>query len=88
MSTETPAPIDPDLLRKAQRRVALRMGFFSHALVHVAVNAGQFALNIFQGGPLLSLKPLRRCLRTRQGSTKWATDKRHKKQDILRRYEQ
>ena len=33
MPTETQAPIDPELIRKAQRRVSLRMGFFSHALV-------------------------------------------------------
>ena len=58
MPTETQVPIDPELIRKAQRRVSLRMGFFSHALVYVAVNAGLFALNVFQGGPLWSFWPM------------------------------
>lgn len=58
MSTETPAPIDPDLLRRAKKRVAMRMGFFTHALVYAAVNASLFALNVFQGGPLWSFWPL------------------------------
>ena len=58
MPTETPAPIDPELIRKAQRRVSLRMGFFSHALIYVVVNAGLFALNVFQGGLLWSFWPM------------------------------
>ena len=58
MSAETNTPIDPDLLRRAQKRVALRMGFFSHALVYVVVNAGLLALNVFQGGSLWSLWPM------------------------------
>ena len=57
MPPESHTPIDPELLRKAQRRVALRMGFFSHALIYAAVNAGLFALNIFRGGPLWSFWP-------------------------------
>ena len=58
MSTEPPAPIDPELLRRAQRRVSLRMGFFSHALVYVVVNAGLVALNIFHGKYLWSFWPM------------------------------
>ncbi|MCA6233277.1 MAG: 2TM domain-containing protein, partial [Phenylobacterium sp.] len=45
MTAETPAPIDPELLLKAKKRVALRMGFFTHALVYAVVNGGLFVLN-------------------------------------------
>jgi 2TM domain len=58
MPTDTRTPIDPELIRKAQRRVSLRMGFFSHALVYVVVNAGLVVLNVFKGGPLWSFLPM------------------------------
>lgn len=59
MSAETQSPLDPDLLRRAQKRVAMRMGFLTHFLVYVVVNGGLFILNIAQGGrPLWSFWPL------------------------------
>lgn len=58
MPSDPQGSIDPQLLRRAQRRVAIRMGFFSHALIYAAVNAGLFALNIFRGGPLWSFWPM------------------------------
>ena len=53
MTAETPAPVDPELLLKAKKRVALRMGFFTHALVYAVVNGGLFVLNISQGSEYL-----------------------------------
>jgi hypothetical protein len=53
MSPETPAPIDPELLRQAKKRVAIRMGFLTHVLVYVVVNGGLFVLNISQGAKYL-----------------------------------
>lgn len=53
MTAEGNAPIDPDLLRQAQKRVGLRMGFLTHALVYAVVNGGLFILNVVQGGKTL-----------------------------------
>lgn len=58
MSAETNAPIDPDLLRRAQKRVALRMGFLSHLMVYALVNSVLIVFNLFQGGPLWSFWPI------------------------------
>lgn len=41
---------DEDLMRRARRRVDLKMGFMIHALVFVCVNLGLYVLNVWQGG--------------------------------------
>jgi hypothetical protein len=41
---------DEELLRRAKRRVDMKMGFYVHLLVFVLVNAGLFAINALQGG--------------------------------------
>ncbi len=38
------------LLRRAKRRVDMKMGFYVHLLVFVLVNAGLWAINWYQGG--------------------------------------
>jgi hypothetical protein len=53
MTADTQAPIDPELLRRAKKRVSLRMGFLTHVLVYVVVNGGLFILNISQGSKYL-----------------------------------
>jgi hypothetical protein len=53
MSADTHLPIDPELLRRAKKRVAMRMGFLTHVLVYVVVNGGLFVLNISQGANYL-----------------------------------
>jgi len=40
-----------DLLRRARRRVGIRIAFMTHALVFVLVNLGLAAFNLYQGGP-------------------------------------
>ena len=40
---------DADLEARARRRVALRMGFYTHALVYVLVNLGLFAMSTLSG---------------------------------------
>ncbi len=53
-SNTTPSPgtdmAEDELLRRAKRRVDAKMGFYVHALVFVLVNAGLYALNLWQGG--------------------------------------
>lgn len=52
-------PIDDhELTPRARRRVAMRMGFYTHALVFVLVNLGLFALNAMTGGYRWSFWPL------------------------------
>lgn len=41
---------EEDLVRRAKRRVDMKMGFYVHALVFVCVNLGLFAINTWQGG--------------------------------------
>jgi hypothetical protein len=48
---------DTDLQTRARRRVAMRMGFYTHALVFVLVNLGLFALNAVTGGYRWSIWP-------------------------------
>jgi len=47
-----------DLERRARRRVGMKIGFFTHALVYVLVNAGLFAFNNAIGGYRWSVWPL------------------------------
>lgn len=64
--TDTPAPTttagasstDASLLRRARRRVALKTGFFIHALVFMLVNLGLFTLSQAIGGRPWSHFPL------------------------------
>ncbi|MFM8820625.1 MAG: 2TM domain-containing protein [Phenylobacterium sp.] len=59
MSADTQAPIDPELLRRARRRVGMRIGFLTHFLVFVVVNGGLVILNVTQGAkPLWSFWPV------------------------------
>ena len=58
MSDNTQSQIDPELLRRARKRVGMRMGFLTHALVYSIVNGGLLALNLAQGErPLWSFWP-------------------------------
>ena len=58
MSIEEHARSDEDLVRRAHRRVALKMGFLTHALVFVLVNGAMIAFTLVRGGPLWSFWPL------------------------------
>ncbi len=46
------------LERRARRRVGMKMGFYTHALVYVLVNLGLFGLNVFTGGRTWAVFPL------------------------------
>lgn len=54
---DTPAPEDRDLYARARRRVAMRTGLYTHALVFVLVNLGLLALNGLTGGYRWSVWP-------------------------------
>jgi len=60
MNTTTTLHTDTDvsLLRRARRRVGMRIGFFIHAFVFTLVNLGLIAINTATGGPLWSRFPL------------------------------
>jgi hypothetical protein len=47
-----------DLHARARRRVGIKMGFYTHALVFVLVNLGLFTLNSVVGGTRWSQFPL------------------------------
>lgn len=47
--SRTPSAAD-DLERRARRRVNMKMGFYTHALVFVCVNAGLWFVNAFITG--------------------------------------
>lgn len=49
---------DEDLLRRAQRRVKRKMGFYTHAGIYLLVNLGLFAVNGVVGGRPWALWPL------------------------------
>jgi hypothetical protein len=57
MSLSKPAAPD-ELLRRARRRVNLRMAWWVHALVFVLVNLGLLAVNLLAGGPRWHQWPL------------------------------
>lgn len=42
----SPLSEDADLRRRAERRVAAKAGFHSHALIYVLVNAGLLGMNL------------------------------------------
>lgn len=47
-----------DIEARARRRVGIKMGFYTHALVFVIVNLGLFGLNNMIGGHRWSVWPL------------------------------
>ena len=49
---------EDQILRRAKRRVGLKTGFMTHALVFVLVNLGLFGVNLFSGGQRWHLFPL------------------------------
>jgi hypothetical protein len=49
---------DADIEARARRRVAMRTGFYTHALVFVLVNLGLFVMNTMTGGYRWSNWPL------------------------------
>ena len=49
---------EDQILRRAKRRVGLKTGFMTHALVYVLVNLGLFGINLFNGGQRWHLFPL------------------------------
>ncbi|MGZ5204688.1 MAG: 2TM domain-containing protein, partial [Caldimonas sp.] len=46
------------LMRRARRRVGIKLGFYIHLLVFVLVNLGLFALNAYTGGQRWAVFPL------------------------------
>ncbi|MBI5269516.1 MAG: 2TM domain-containing protein [Burkholderiales bacterium] len=56
-TTTTPTTED-ELMERARKRVGMKLGFYTHALVFVLVNLGLYALNAFQGGHRWSHFPL------------------------------
>ena len=51
-------PTADDIQTRARRRVGIKLGFYTHALVFVLVNLGLFALNSVAGGARWSHFPL------------------------------
>ncbi len=49
---------DDEIARQAKRRVARKLGFYTHALVFVLVNAGLFVINQYHGGTRWHVWPL------------------------------
>jgi hypothetical protein len=47
-----------DLQTRARRRVGIKLGFYTHALVFVLVNLGLFAVNMATGGQRWAHFPL------------------------------
>ncbi|HSI57445.1 MAG TPA: 2TM domain-containing protein [Ideonella sp.] len=59
-STPDTAPdtTDDELMQRAKRRVGMKLGFYTHALVFVLVNLGLFFINNLSGGYRWSFFPL------------------------------
>ena len=49
---------EEQIARRARQRVDRKLGFYTHALVFVLVNAGLFAVNWVHGGPRWHVWPL------------------------------
>lgn len=47
-----------DIEARARRRVGMKLGFYTHALVYVLVNLGLFALNTVRGGEYWAIWPM------------------------------
>jgi hypothetical protein len=50
--------MNDDLETRARRRVGMKIGWYTHALVFVLVNAGLYAINTFTGGYRWNVWPL------------------------------
>lgn len=57
-SPPTPGTTEQDLLRRARKRVNLKLGFVAHLAAYVVVNAGMLLLDRGVGGHRWSLWPL------------------------------
>lgn len=55
--TDTNRPQDP-LERRARRRIGMKIGFATHALVYVLVNLGLYAINSMTGDFRWNIFPL------------------------------
>jgi hypothetical protein len=49
---------DEELMKRAKRRVDMKMGFYMHLLVFVCVNLGLYAINQYRGGQSWHMFPL------------------------------
>lgn len=49
---------DEELMKRARKRVDMKMGFYMHLLVFVCVNLGLYALNLYRGGHTWHVFPL------------------------------
>jgi hypothetical protein len=58
MNTPLPMTDDDDLVRRAQKRVNMKMGFYVHLFIFVLVNGGLYLLNRLQGGTSWHMWPL------------------------------
>lgn len=58
MSTAVPDTEDRSITDRARKRGALKLGFYTHLLVYVCVNAGLMLLNFVQGSHRWSVWPL------------------------------
>jgi hypothetical protein len=47
---DAPHSFDDPLMARARKRVALKLGLYTHALVFVLVNGGLFLINSLNGG--------------------------------------
>ena len=57
MNTTLPLT-EEEILRRAKRRVGLKTGFMTHALVYLLVNLGLAAINLYTGGQRWHYFPL------------------------------
>ena len=57
MNTTLPLT-EEEILRRAKRRVGLKTGFMTHALVYLLVNLGLAAINLYTGGQRWHVFPL------------------------------
>ena len=49
---------DEELMKRARKRVDMKMGFYVHLFVFVCVNLGLFLLNQYRGGQSWHMFPL------------------------------
>lgn len=49
---------DEELMKRARKRVDMKMGFYVHLLVFVCVNLGLYLLNQYRGGQSWHMFPL------------------------------
>jgi 2TM domain len=49
---------DEELMKRARKRVDMKMAFYMHLLVYVCVNLGLYAINQYRGGQSWHVFPL------------------------------